>query len=429
MEARLNTVRFLYILLFLFCIKNSFGQSPEYLGEDHFKFIGEVVKYASDTNTDCVLKYLDHKDYVSVDDGLEFYPLNIFENVNLIVQFVPKEVQFILVTKEGSMTWNTPNEIYTEIIALTGIPPAKYTEVKDKMISQDDEDDRYQVLEQGEDYFEVYFESLGESRRYQLSNLLKRTNPEVEYNDDGSIKSWSVYLQYYFGETIELILLKLNIWDPGSDGEYYIDISASLDQPSLKSSTNCGGISSDSTIAKERPILNRNPFDFANGYNINADDLQGYIDVFYLDLFYNAPGYYGEDFIDVAFKAMQSHKSKIYFEKIPADQRIEASNVLAIALGMFDDCKVEIQVNPEEWYKEDNVRRLWIIYHELCHDVFNLEHDCGIALMNPTIPVYIDETMFLDARDELIDYIYTNDLFPKSCSEEFQALDKLLKGQ
>jgi len=74
------------------------------------------------------------------------------------------------------------------------------------------------------------------------------------------------------------------------------------------------------------------------------------------------------------------------------------------------------------------VRRLWIIYHELCHDVFNLEHECGITLMNPTIPSYIDETMFIDARDELINYIYANGLFTKACSEEFKNLDDLLNS-
>ena len=406
---------------------SSYGQSPTYIGEDHFKFIGEVVKYASDTNTDCVLKYLDHKEYTSAADGLKFYPLH-FENANLVVEFVPQEVQFILATKEGSLTWNTPNEIYTEIIDLTGIAPIHYKEQIEKFTGQDTYEYGFQVLEQGEDYIEVFFESVGKSRRFKRSNLMQRTKPEIDYNVDGSLKSLSVYLLYFLGETTENILLRLNIFSSGNKNEYFVDITAQLYQPNLKSSSNCSGILSASTATKERPVLNANPLDFANGYNINSYDLQGYLEVFYMDLYFNAPGYFGKDIAAVAFKAMQSHKSKIYFKDIPVNQRNEASNVLAYAWGMFDDCKVEIQVNPKEWHKADNVRRLWIIYHELCHDVFNLEHECGIALMNPTIPVYIDETMFLDARDELLDYIYANDLFSNSCPKEFQALDRLLKG-
>ena len=106
----------------------------------------------------------------------------------------------------------------------------------------------------------------------------------------------------------------------------------------------------------------------------------------------------------------------------------EPSNVLAIAKGMFDDCKVEIIVNKEPWLEADNVRRLWIIYHELCHDIFNLEHECGLILMNPTIPPYIDETMFLQARDELIEYVYRYELHTAPCDEEFNKLDRVLRS-
>jgi len=168
-----------------------------------------------------------------------------------------------------------------------------------------------------------------------------------------------------------------------------------------------------------------NPVSFLEGYNLNPQDLNSYLAVFYFDFYKNSEQFKGENWLDIVFNIMQYNNTNIYFQEIANEDIKEESNVLALALGMFDDCKVQIQVNPLTWYKVDHVRRLWIIYHELAHDVFNIEHHEGGPLMNPVIPGFIDETDFLNAKDLLIQYVSDNSLYP-FCNADYNDLNDLL---
>ena len=55
--------------------------------------------------------------------------------------------------------------------------------------------------------------------------------------------------------------------------------------------------------------------------------------------------------------------------------------VLAIAYGIFDDDKIIIKVNPKEWSTASNEKRWYILYHELGHDILNLQHGEGGKMM------------------------------------------------
>ena len=421
------TKKFRLLLVSAFFSVSLFSQSTGFIGLNDLDFIAQIVTNASNAKTSCVLQYLENKDYVTIDESLTFAPLNA-QNSNLVVQFNSKEVDFILAKKDLSVSWYSYNQILDDLIDLTGIPNVYFSDIVNDFIAKDPSDNSFTIVKRGYDFIDVFNEIERETYHYKRSNLVKLKNPEFYYNQNGSVRGVTLNLLYYLGETSQNIGLTLNIFSNESTGGYFVNFTAPFTQKNVGSSVNCSYGSRVASYNK-RPVLNQNPLDFADGYNLNSYDLESYLNVFYYDLYVNAPGYFGDDIPTVAFKVMQKHKSRIYFKEIPANQRNEASNILALAWGMFDDCRVQIQVNPNEWHKADNVRRLWIIYHELCHDVFNLEHECGIALMNPTIPAYIDETMFLGARDELIDYIYANDLFTNACSEEFQTLDQLLNGQ
>lgn len=51
---------------------------------------------------------------------------------------------------------------------------------------------------------------------------------------------------------------------------------------------------------------------------------------------------------------------------------------IAVALGLDDDTMVAIQIDPSEWNKLSNQEKREIMFHELGHDVLNLEHGEGI---------------------------------------------------
>lgn len=56
--------------------------------------------------------------------------------------------------------------------------------------------------------------------------------------------------------------------------------------------------------------------------------------------------------------------------------------VIAQSLTSDDDASVVIQIDPQNWQKASQAKRWYIIYHELGHDILNLDHgECG-PMMN-----------------------------------------------
>ena len=56
-------------------------------------------------------------------------------------------------------------------------------------------------------------------------------------------------------------------------------------------------------------------------------------------------------------------------------------DTIAIALGMNDDCSVNIAVDIDKWNKATYLEKYHIMFHELGHDIFNLRHSDGLRLM------------------------------------------------
>ena len=102
--------------------------------------------------------------------------------------------------------------------------------------------------------------------------------------------------------------------------------------------------------------------------NANPFDLESYIDKFIEDAKLNH---------DLDLSYVNSHDRLIIFRQLE-------SNTIALAAEKDNDEKVLIFVDPENWQKANQSLRWYIIYHELGHDILNLEHgECG-PMMNPT---------------------------------------------
>ena len=54
---------------------------------------------------------------------------------------------------------------------------------------------------------------------------------------------------------------------------------------------------------------------------------------------------------------------------------------IALAYGLGDDTSIIIKVDPVKWENSNIVKRWYIIYHVLGHDVLNLEHGQGGKMM------------------------------------------------
>ena len=101
--------------------------------------------------------------------------------------------------------------------------------------------------------------------------------------------------------------------------------------------------------------------------NSNPFDLEKYVDKFILD----AKANHG---IDLSY--VNRNERLIMFRQLERE-------TIALAYKMDDDEKVLVLVDPENWNNANQALRYYIIYHELGHDILNLEHGEGGRMMNP----------------------------------------------
>ena len=121
---------------------------------------------------------------------------------------------------------------------------------------------------------------------------------------------------------------------------------------------------------KEAPTeKNKNLYKVSNGLaNVNPFNLEKYIDKFILDAKINHN-------IDLSY--VNKRDRLIIFRELK-------EKTIATAYKMNNDNEVFVKVDPENWYDANQSKRWYIIYHELGHDILNLEHgECG-AMMDET---------------------------------------------
>lgn len=118
---------------------------------------------------------------------------------------------------------------------------------------------------------------------------------------------------------------------------------------------------------KAPTMKNKSLYRVANGLaNVNPFNLDKYIDKFILDAKTNHN-------IDLSY--VNKKDRLILFKELEGDK-------IASAYNMNDDDSVLVLVDPENWYEANQPKRWYIIYHELGHDILNLDHgECG-PMMN-----------------------------------------------
>ena len=67
------------------------------------------------------------------------------------------------------------------------------------------------------------------------------------------------------------------------------------------------------------------------------------------------------------------------------DADIMRTPMLGQARGMFNDDLVYVKINPRVWSDLTNKQKIHLIFHELSHDIFNIEHTDMITLMRPVM--------------------------------------------
>ena len=91
--------------------------------------------------------------------------------------------------------------------------------------------------------------------------------------------------------------------------------------------------------------------------------------------------------------------AELVFKSLDGDQ-------IAVSNGRNDDSKVILAVDPVKWANASTPKKWYIIYHELGHDVLNLNHGEGGRMMfNFPLGEYTWDDFFQD-RDYMFKYVF-----------------------
>jgi hypothetical protein len=124
---------------------------------------------------------------------------------------------------------------------------------------------------------------------------------------------------------------------------------------------------------------------------------------FYVEKFYRDIGNYG-------IFPKKPKTQIIKFAKL--DQLDDATHIHGLSYGMNDDDKIEIYINPSTWESFNKPMRYFLMYHELSHDVLNVDDLEDLQsnegkLMYPEIYTYESKTMddFIESSHSLFEEI------------------------
>ena len=92
-------------------------------------------------------------------------------------------------------------------------------------------------------------------------------------------------------------------------------------------------------------------------------------------------------FIEDYNRRSKKIRSKLINPKVFKEEQVKATfesledEVIALSYGMNNDSKIIIKVDPKKWAEASLEKKWYILYHELGHDILNLEHGEGGKMM------------------------------------------------
>lgn len=134
-----------------------------------------------------------------------------------------------------------------------------------------------------------------------------------------------------------------------------------------------------------------------NSYDAE-EDLDFYIDKFYRDI--------------ESYNLFPKKPSVIIIKFAKLDQITNATHIHGLSFGKDNDDRIEIYINPSTWKNFNKPMRYYLMYHELSHDILNVddledsEKNAG-KLMYPAISTYEKITMddFIEHSHELFEEV------------------------
>jgi hypothetical protein len=119
---------------------------------------------------------------------------------------------------------------------------------------------------------------------------------------------------------------------------------------------------------------------------INSNDINGMVKVFLNDARLNGLSF-KEGIIKVEFSKLED-------------------GMLGLSKGMNNDSIVHVLIDRDNWSISSPPHRWYVLYHELGHDILNLEHGKGGRMMNPISDIgYSWSEFWEDRQDMFLNYL------------------------
>lgn len=102
-------------------------------------------------------------------------------------------------------------------------------------------------------------------------------------------------------------------------------------------------------------------------------------------------------------------------------------DILGVSLGIFDNNKIVLKIDPQKWERATSLQRWYTIYHELGHDVLNLRHgEGGDMMFNFSIDSNYTWEDFFEDRDYMFKYFFDNFNEEKFTSSPKTSYDEII---
>ena len=92
--------------------------------------------------------------------------------------------------------------------------------------------------------------------------------------------------------------------------------------------------------------------------------------------------YYYHNMIHNQQTKLEENKITVYNNIVGLFESLDG-DTLAQSYGIDNDNLVLIKIDSEKWAKASSIKRWYILYHELGHDILNLRHGQGGKMMYP----------------------------------------------
>jgi len=197
----------------------------------------------------------------------------------------------------------------------------------------------------------------------EIFNNLRKSNLDYVKKDGGQVikdENWEFEAKNYYSDVDEGTKSSLNIQDNGLlvftvADVYYRKVS------DVKEEINNGKID----VSK-----------------LNFYDINYLIDLFIDQFTYSYTEYYKKNNLSI----LNHEKFTGFLDKINNSKRnvnfdLNKEGVLGVSNSMYDDSSISLSINPSLWKTSSDSKKLYVLFHELGHDILNFRHGEGGKMM------------------------------------------------